>query len=60
MSRDVEKMKVLISELRGDQVSDDMEYAGQLRVRSGDYANDLPRVVGVELGRFYFYLITWD
>ena len=39
-----------IGELRGDQVNGDVECAGQLRVRAGDEAQDLPRVVGVELG----------
>ena len=41
---------VLIGELRGDQVGDDVECAGQLRVCAGVEAHDLPRVVGVELG----------
>ena len=47
---DVEELEMLIGELRGDQVNDDVECAGQLRVRAGDEAQDLPRVAGVELG----------
>eukprot|EP00614_Pseudopedinella_elastica_P002255 CAMPEP_0172588044 /NCGR_PEP_ID=MMETSP1068-20121228/7006_1 /TAXON_ID=35684 /ORGANISM="Pseudopedinella elastica, Strain CCMP716" /LENGTH=37 /DNA_ID= /DNA_START= /DNA_END= /DNA_ORIENTATION= len=35
---DVEELEMLIGELRGDQVSDDVECAGQLRVRAGDEA----------------------
>ena len=47
---DVEELEMLIGELRGDQVNDDVECAGQLRVRAGDEAQDVPWVVGVELG----------
>ena len=47
---DVEEMEVLIGELRGDQVNDNAECVGQLRVRAGDEAQDVPRVVSVELG----------
>ena len=47
---DVEELEMLVGELRGDQVNDDMECAGQLRVRAGEEAQDLPRVLGVELG----------
>ena len=47
---DVEELKMLIGELRGDQFDDDVECAGQLSVRTGDEAHDLPRVVGAELG----------
>ena len=43
-------LKIPIGELRGDQVDDDMECAGQLRVRAGDEAQNLLRVVGVDLG----------
>ena len=35
---DVEEMGVLFGEMRGDQVGDDEECAGQLRVRAGDEA----------------------
>ena len=47
---DVEELEVLIGELRDDQIGDDVECAGQLRVRAGDEAQDLFRVLGVELG----------
>ena len=47
---DIEEMRMLFGELRGDQVDDNVECAGQLRVRAGDDAHDLPRVVDVELG----------
>jgi hypothetical protein len=47
---DVEELGMPIGELRGDQVNDDVECAGHLRVRAGDEAQDLPRVAGVELG----------
>ena len=47
---DVEELEMPIGELRGDQVDDDVECAGQLPLRAGDGAQDLPRVVGVELG----------
>ena len=47
---DVEELKMLIGELRGDHVDDDVKCAGKLRVRASDEAHDLPRVVGVELG----------
>ena len=36
--------------MRGDQVNDDVEFAGQLRVRADDEAQGLPRAVGAELG----------
>ena len=39
---DVEELGMLIGELRGDQVNDDVECAGQLRVRAGDEAQDVP------------------
>ena len=47
---DVEEMMILIGELKGDQVDDDVECAGQLRACAGDEAQDLPRVLGTELG----------
>ena len=47
---DVEELEMPIGELRGDQVNDDVECAGQLRVRAGDEAQGLPRVAGVEIG----------
>ena len=47
---DVEELEMPIGELRGDQIGVCVECAGQLRVRAGDEAQDLPRVVGVELG----------
>ena len=47
---DVEELEMPVGELRGDQVNDDVECAGQHRVRAGDEAQDFPRVVGVELG----------
>ena len=47
---DVEELEMPIGELRGDQANDDVECAGQLRIRAGDEAQDLPRVVGVEFG----------
>ena len=37
---DVEKLEILISELRGDQVGGDVECVGQLRVRAGDEAQN--------------------
>ena len=37
---DVEEPEMLIGELRGDQVDDGVECAGQLRVRAGDLAQD--------------------
>ena len=46
---DVEELNLFIGELRGDQVGDDMECAGRLRVRAGEKAHDLPRVIGFEL-----------
>eukprot|EP00614_Pseudopedinella_elastica_P014930 CAMPEP_0172581556 /NCGR_PEP_ID=MMETSP1068-20121228/792_1 /TAXON_ID=35684 /ORGANISM="Pseudopedinella elastica, Strain CCMP716" /LENGTH=78 /DNA_ID=CAMNT_0013374579 /DNA_START=1 /DNA_END=237 /DNA_ORIENTATION=- len=39
---DVEELEMPIGELRGDQVNDDVECAGQLRVRAGDEAQDVP------------------
>ena len=45
---DVEELEVPIGEMRGDQVNDDVEYAGQLRVSAGDEAQDPPRDIGVE------------
>ena len=47
---DVEELGVIIGELRGDQVGGDVECAEKLRVRAGGEAQDLPRVLGVELG----------
>ena len=47
---DVEELVMLIGELKSDQVNDDVECARQLRVRAGDEAQELLRVVGVELG----------
>ena len=47
---DVEKLGMLIGELRGEHVADDVECDGQLRARAGDEARGLPRVAGVELG----------
>ena len=46
----VEELEVPIGELRGDKANDDVECVGQLRVRAGDEAQDVPWVVGVELG----------
>ena len=39
-----------IGEPKGDQVYDELECSGLLRVRVGDEAQDLPRLVGAELG----------
>ena len=47
---DVEELEMPIGELRGDQVDDDVECAGQLCARAGDEAQGLPRVLGVERG----------
>ena len=47
---DVEELEMPIGEFRGDQVDDDVECAGKLRVRAGDEAQGLPPVAGVELG----------
>ena len=47
---DVGELAMRIGKLRGDQVSDDAECAGQLPVRAGGETHDLPRVAGVELG----------
>ena len=48
---DVEELEMLTGELRGDQVNNDAECAGRLRVRAGDEAQNAPKkVVGVELG----------
>ena len=38
---DVEELEMPIGELRGDQVNEDAEYAGQLCVRAGDEAQDV-------------------
>ena len=46
----VEELEVLIGELGGNQVGDDVGCARQLRVRTGDEAQGLPRDVGAELG----------
>ena len=46
---DVEELEMPIGELRGDQVGDYVECAGQLRACAGDEAQDLPRDVGVML-----------
>ena len=55
---DVEELEVLIGELRGDQVNNEIECTGKLRVRAGDEAHDLPRAVGVELGLDWSGLIN--
>ena len=47
---DVEELEIVVGELRGDQVNDDAECPGQLRLRAGDEAQGLSRVVGAELG----------
>ena len=47
---DVEELRMIYGELRGDQVDDAVECAGQLRVRAGDETHDLHRVVGLDLG----------
>ena len=47
---DVKEMEMLIGELRGAKDDDDVECAGQPRVRAGNEGQVLPRVVGVELG----------
>ena len=39
---DVEEQRVLIGELKGDQVDGFLKYAGQLPVRACDEARDLP------------------
>ena len=46
---DVEELGMLIGKLRGGQVNYDVECAGQPRVRAGEEAQGLPRVVGTEL-----------
>ena len=51
---DGEELVVLTGELRGDEVDDGVECVGQLRVRAGDEAQDLPQVLGVELGLDWF------
>ena len=47
---DVEEPEMLIGELKGYQVDNEVECAGQLRVCAGDEAQDLPRFVRAELG----------
>ena len=47
---DFDELEMPIGELRGNQVGDDVECAEELRVRAGDEAQDLPRLVGVDLG----------
>ena len=47
---DVGELEMPIGELRGDQVNDDVECAGQLCVRADDEAQGVPWVVGVKLG----------
>ena len=47
---DVDELNMPIGEFRGDQVGDDLECAGKLRVRAGDESHDLLGAVGVELG----------
>ena len=44
---DVEELWTLIGKIRDDQVNDDVECAGKLRVRAGDEAQDVPWVLGV-------------
>ena len=39
---DVEELEMPIGEFRGDQVGDDVECAGQLRVSVGDEDQGLP------------------
>ena len=39
---DVEELEMPIGELRGDRFDDDVECAGQPRVRAGDEAQDAP------------------
>ena len=39
---DVKEMELLIGEMRGGQVNDDVECATQLRVRAGDEVQDAP------------------
>ena len=51
---DVEEQVIPIGELRGNRIDGAVECAGQLRVRAGDEAQDLPRAVGVELGLDWF------
>ena len=46
----VEELEMPIGRSRGDQVGDDVECAGQLRVRACDKDHGFSRVVGVELG----------
>ena len=46
----VGELGMLIGELRGDRVGDDVECARQLRARAGDKAQHLPRVAGIVLG----------
>ena len=41
---DVEGQEMPIGELRGDQVNDDVECDGRLRVLAGDVAQDLPQL----------------
>ena len=41
---DVEEPEMPIGELRGDQVDNDVEFAGQLRARAGDEAQDVPEL----------------
>ena len=41
---DIEELEMLIGELRGDQLSNDGECAGQLRVRAGDEPQDFPEL----------------
>ena len=43
---DVEELNMLIGELIGHQVGDDLECAGRLRVRAGHEAHGLPLVAG--------------
>ena len=39
---DAEELELLIGELGGGQSGDEVKYAGQLRVRAGDEAHELP------------------
>ena len=47
---DVKELELLSRKPGGDEASCDVECAGQLRVRTGDEAYDILRVVGTEFG----------
>ena len=53
------KLAMLVGELRGDQVGDDVECAGQLRIRAGDEAQGFPRFLGAELFQQAHPQYTW-